>query len=94
MPCCLLLTAETFTYATGAPAGVATMWRRAYAIAAVIPADPAKAEGAVVSDLFEAAFRKASSIEDIRINPIWVETADITGATGNLSPEALIATRR
>ena len=38
----LLLTAETFTYATGAPAGVATMWRRAGAIAAVIPA-PAKA---------------------------------------------------
>lgn len=88
----LLLTAETFTYATGAPAGVATMWRRAGAIAAVIPADPTLAEGAVVSDLFEAALRKASKIEDIRINPIWVETADITGATGDLAPEALIAT--
>ncbi|MDQ0318128.1 Xaa-Pro aminopeptidase [Pararhizobium capsulatum DSM 1112] len=90
----LLLTAETFTYATSAPAGVATMWRKTGAIAAVVPADPAIAEGAVVSDLFEAAFRVASSITDIRINPIWVETADITGIAfdpdaANLVAEAL-----
>ncbi len=87
----LLLAAETFTYATGASAGVATMWRRAGAIAAIIPADPALAEGAVVSDLFEASFRKASTIEDIRINPIWVEATDIGGLPNDLLPEILVA---
>ena len=87
----LLLSAESFTYATGAPAGVATMWRRAGAVAAVVPADPALSPAAVVTDLFEAAFRAASPITDIRINPTWVETGDIRGLDRDaLSPEALL----
>jgi len=87
----LLLSPESFTYATGAPAGVATMWRRAGTVAAIVPADPALDEAAVVTDLFEAAFRAASTITDIRINPIWVETGDIRGMdAGALSPEELI----
>lgn len=85
----LLLSPESFTYATGAPAGVATMWRRAGAVAAIIPADPAFKEAAVVTDLFEAAFRASSAIADIRINPIWVETGDIRGMDVRL-PEELI----
>jgi Xaa-Pro aminopeptidase len=75
----LLLSPESFTYATGAPAGVATMWRRAGAVAAIIPVDPTLPPAAVVTDLFEAAFRTSSAITDIRINPIWVETGDIRG---------------
>ena len=85
----LLLSPESFTYATGAPAGVATMWRRAGAVAAIVPADPAKDAAAVVTDLFEAAFRATSTITDIRINPIWVETGDIQGLEA-ASPEELI----
>ena len=87
----LLLSPESFNYATGAPAGVATMWRRAGAVAAVVPADPSVSEGAVVSDLFEAAFRASSAIADIRINPIWVETADVRGMEpAGSAPENLI----
>lgn len=63
----LLLSPESFTYATGAPAGVATMWRRAGAVAAVVPADPALETSAVVTDLFEAVFRASSTISNIRI---------------------------
>ncbi len=85
----LLLSPESFTYATGAPAGVATMWRRAGAVAAIIPADPALREAAVVTDLFEAAFRASSTITDIRINAIWVETGDIRGMDAQ-PPEELI----
>lgn len=85
----LLLSAESFTYATGAPAGVATMWRRAGAVAAIVPADAALPEAAVVTDLFQAAFRASSIITDIRINPIWVETGDIRGMEAQ-PPEDLI----
>lgn len=85
----LLLSPESFTYATGAPAGVATMWRRAGAVAAIVPADPSEQTAAVVTDLFEAAFRASSTITDIRINPIWVETGDISGLEA-ASPEELI----
>ncbi|WP_426125817.1 M24 family metallopeptidase [Pararhizobium sp. PWRC1-1] len=85
----LLLSPESFTYATGAPAGVATMWRRAGAVAVIVPADPALPQAAVVTDLFEAAFRASSAITDIRINPIWVETGDIRGMEAQ-PPEELI----
>jgi Xaa-Pro dipeptidase len=85
----LLLSPESFTYATGAPAGVATMWRRAGAVAAIVPADMALPQAAVVTDLFEAAFRTSSAITDIRVNPIWVETGDIRGME-TLRPEELI----
>ncbi|URK86751.1 aminopeptidase P family N-terminal domain-containing protein [Rhizobium sp. RCAM05350] len=85
----LLLSPESFTYATGAPAGVATMWQRTGAVAAIVPANPAHQEAAVVTDLFEAAFRASSTITDIRINPIWVETGDIRGMEAR-RPEALI----
>lgn len=73
----LLFAPESFTYATGAPPGVGTMWRRAGAAAALVPADPALPLGAVVSDLFAAAFGAASPIGDVRIVPLWVETADL-----------------
>jgi hypothetical protein len=40
MDALLLLSAEGFAHATGAAAGVATMWRRAGAVAVLVPADP------------------------------------------------------
>lgn len=72
----LLFTPEGFTYATGASPGVGTMWRRAGAVAAIVPADPGVPIGAVVSDLFAESFRASSDVTDIRIHPLWVETAD------------------
>ncbi|TCP87724.1 Xaa-Pro aminopeptidase [Rhizobium sp. PP-CC-2G-626] len=73
----LLFTPEGFTYATGASPGVGTMWRRAGAVAALVPADSGLPIGAVVSDLFEESFRASSAVTDIRIHPLWVETADV-----------------
>lgn len=69
----LLLSPEAFRHATGAPPGVATMWRRAGAVAVLVPADAGMNEVAVASDLFAPAFQRASHITDLRINPIWVE---------------------
>ncbi|WP_062212569.1 Xaa-Pro peptidase family protein [Aureimonas sp. AU12] len=62
-------------HATGAFPGVATLFRRAGAALALIPADPAASIAAVVGDLEAASFRAASGLSDIRTHPIWVETA-------------------
>jgi hypothetical protein len=45
----VLVAPESFRWATGAPAGVAANWRRLGAAIAVVPADPARPVGAVVS---------------------------------------------
>lgn len=87
----VILSPEGFRHASGADPGVATMWRRAGAVAVLVPADPALPEAAVVSDLFAPAFRRSSHIGDVRINPIWVETADLSAQPEDLPPEALIA---
>lgn len=77
----ILLSPESFTYATGAAPGVGTMWRRAGAVAVLVPADPGLSEMAVVSDLFAAGFRTASHITDIRVSPLWVESVTLGDAT-------------
>jgi Xaa-Pro aminopeptidase len=77
MEALILFSAEAFAHATGAAPGVATMWRREGAVAALIPADPALPEMAVASDLFAPAFRKSSPITDLRQSPIWVEAMDL-----------------
>lgn len=87
----ILLSPESFRYATGASPGVATMWRNAGAVAAVVPADEALKEAAVVSDLFSPSFRSTSHITDVRESPIWVETANLEGADPNLGPEEVVA---
>lgn len=69
----ILLSPEGFRHATGAPPGVATMWRQAGAVAALVPADAGMHAMAVASDLFAPAFRQASDIADLRTSPIWVE---------------------
>ena len=52
----VLLQPENFQYATGAPPGVAALFRKAGAAMAIIPADVAGAPAAIVTDLFAAAF--------------------------------------
>ncbi|HCB53933.1 MAG: hypothetical protein ABR99_10155 [Rhodobacter sp. BACL10 MAG-121220-bin24] len=74
----LILSPEGFLHATGADAGVGTMWRQAGAVAVLIPADPTIPEAAIVSDLFVSSFKETSHITDIRSIPLWVETATIT----------------
>ena len=86
----ILLAPKSFSYATGATSGVATMWRRAGAVAVLIPADAATPETAIVSDLFSQSFRESSHIEDVRESPIWVETTDLKHIDPELTPEELI----
>lgn len=83
----ILLSPESFYYATGAMAGVATMWRRAGAVAALVPANAADAEMAVASDLFAANFRRSSHISDLRESTIWVETTQL-GSIDTTAPAA------
>ena len=70
---------ENFQYVTGAPPGVAALFRKAGAAMAIIPAELAAARAAIVTDLFAPAFRSLSDIADMRVHPIWVETADLSG---------------
>ncbi len=82
---------EGFLYATGGGQGVAGLFRRAGAGFVLIPADPALALGAVLTDTAEAAFRAASPIADVRTHPSWIETADVqAGAASDQSADALV----
>lgn len=91
MDALILLSPESFAHATAAAPGVATMWRRAGAVAVVVPADAGMPEAAVVSDLFAPDFRKTSHVTDLRESPIWVETANLEGVDPGNSPEERIA---
>lgn len=90
----ILLSPEAFKYATGAPAGVATMWRRAGAVAVLVPADAGLPEMAVASDLFAPTFRASSHITDMRESPIWVEALEAVGFDIDAPAAAQIAARR
>lgn len=87
----VLFSPEAFRHATGASAGVATMWRRAGAVAVLVPADPGLPETAVVSDLFAPGFRRASHITDIRESPIWVEALTLQDAEKDAPAAAQLA---
>jgi len=87
----ILLSPESFYYASGAAAGVATMWRTAGAVAVLVPGNANESECAVVSDLFAKQFRDSSHISDIRESPIWVETTTLGKIDSNASPPELIA---
>ena len=86
----ILLSSESFIYASGASPGVATMWRRTGAVAVLVPADPNIPETAIVSDLFAQNFKNASHIKDVRESPIWVETTDLHGFDPSQDPEDII----
>ncbi len=86
----ILFSPESFFYATGAHAGVATMWRKAGAVAALIPALASDEEMAVVSDLFAPDFNRNSHINDVRISPIWVETTTLLVSDTNANASRLV----
>ncbi len=90
----ILLSPEGYRHATGAAAGVATMWRRAGAIAVLVPADPSLSEMAVASDLFAPSFRAASHITDLRESPIWVEALEARDFDPSAPAPPQIAVRR
>ncbi|WP_117193283.1 M24 family metallopeptidase [Rhizobium terrae] len=83
---------EAFRYAIGAPAGVATMWGRAGAAIALVPADSEAGLAAVASDHAAGLIRKAATDVDLRTHRIWIDMLDLTGA-GSI-PEIDAAYRR
>ena len=87
----IMFSPESFQYASGAPAGVATMWRSAGAVAVLVPAQATLPETAVVSDLFVDLFQRHSHIEDWRVSPIWVETTTLATVDTTLSATSAIA---
>lgn len=77
----VLFQPEAFRYAIGASAGVATMWGRAGAAAALVPADAALPLAAVASDHAGVAIRATSPDLDLRTHRIWIDSVDLRGAT-------------
>jgi Xaa-Pro aminopeptidase len=72
----LIAAPETFRWATGAEPGVAMGWRRLGPAMAVLPADPARPVGAVVTDLF-AGSAEAAGCDPLLIHPIWPEAISV-----------------
>lgn len=77
----VLFQPESFRYAVGAPAGVATMWGRAGAAIALVPADVSSNLGAVASDHAAPAIRAAAPGLDLRTHRIWIDMSDLSGVT-------------
>ena len=68
---------ESYTWASGAPAGVAAFFRRAGACLAVVPADPSAPIQVVTTELFSPPARQALGEAHVWTHSDWVETADI-----------------
>ncbi len=81
---------ESFQWATGAPAGVAGLFRRAGAALALVPTDASQPVAAVVTELFAGPARAALGEAQVRTHPDWVETADIRAALA-ATPDAGLA---
>lgn len=75
----VLFQPEAFQYAIGAPAGVATMWGRAGAAIALVPADALSPLGAIASDHAAGGVRQKASGVDLRTHRIWIDTVDLLG---------------
>ncbi len=72
----LIASPESFRWATGAEPGVAMGWRRLGPAMAVVPADPARPVGAVVTDLF-AGSAAAAGCDPLRVHAIWPEAISV-----------------
>jgi Xaa-Pro aminopeptidase len=68
---------ESYAWATGAPAGVASLFRRAGAALALLPAPAGEPIAAVSTELFAAHAVRALGAAQVRTHSDWVETADI-----------------
>lgn len=77
----VLFQPEAFRYAIGATAGVASMWGRAGAAAALVPADAGLPLAAIASDHAAAAIREKLPGIDLCTHRIWIDSVDLTGAT-------------
>ncbi len=77
----VLFQPESFRYAIGAPAGVATMWGRAGAAIALVPAEASTSLGAVASDHAAPAIRADAPELDLRTHRIWIDMLDLAGVT-------------
>jgi Xaa-Pro aminopeptidase len=75
----VLFQPEAFQYAIGAQAGVATMWGKAGAAAALVPADAALPLAAVASDHAAPSILKRCPGLDLRIHRIWIDSVDLAG---------------
>lgn len=73
----VLFQPEHVAYATGTHPGVAALFRRAGAAAAIVPADPQAPLCAVMPDLAEGAVRRTDAPVDVVFHPIWVDTARV-----------------
>lgn len=78
----VLFQPEAFRYAVGAPAGVATMWGRAGAAIAIVPADAGSRLAAVASDHASNTITRLSPSVDLRTHRIWIDTLDVAGVHG------------
>jgi Xaa-Pro aminopeptidase len=76
----ILFRPETFRYATGLAAGVATMWGRAGSAIALVPADAAAPLAAVMSDHAAAGARHLAEAIDIRTHRIWIDGVTLADA--------------
>ena len=68
---------ESYAWATGAPAGVASLFRRAGAALALLPAPASEPIAAVSTELFATHAVRALGAAQVRTHSDWVETADI-----------------
>lgn len=81
----LLTQPESIKHATGADAGNATKTRRLGGAFLLIPCGEGQRPSAIIGDFYLDAFVRASGMDDVTPTPIWVDTADITGASSRLS---------
>jgi Xaa-Pro aminopeptidase len=68
---------ESFAWATGAPPGVASFFRRAGSALALVPAAAGEPIAAVATELFAPHARRALGQAQVLTHSDWVETADI-----------------
>lgn len=76
----LLFQPETFRYATGIAAGVATMWGRAGSAIALVPADSTSKLAAIVSDHVFAGTSHSQQSMDLRSHRIWIDAVNLQDA--------------
>ncbi|WP_243370654.1 M24 family metallopeptidase [Microvirga solisilvae] len=81
----VLFQPENFNYATGAPGGVATMWRRAGAAIAIVPQSPDERLAAIASDMAAPALRRLDSGLDVREHRIWIDMVDLSALSDGSS---------
>ncbi|OLP57711.1 proline dipeptidase [Xaviernesmea oryzae] len=77
----VLFQPEAFRYAIGAPAGVATMWGRAGAAIALVPADPGEKLAAIASDHAAPTIARMAPEVDLRTHRIWIDQIDLGAVT-------------